>query len=172
MALAGGRKVPIKLPEAEINVPCLEQGVCDGPDWADPHTASTCSDDASRKPDALSASSNHDVPEPSRREPRCLKGPPTLPGVWKFGSVAEEKKTTDGDKKEGVDDGESRDISHGSPSWVEPATLSADYSPKENTKEPGVPSRDEGERLREAGRECQPRFRRSVADAGAWGFLG
>ncbi|KAJ1191578.1 hypothetical protein NDU88_000894 [Pleurodeles waltl] len=89
-----------------------------------------------------------------------------------FGSGAEERKTTDGEKKEGVDDGELRDVSSGSPSWAEPAAPSADYRPKENRKKPVVPSRDEGDRLREAGRESQPRFRRSVADTGAWGFLG
>ncbi|KAJ1147005.1 hypothetical protein NDU88_013256 [Pleurodeles waltl] len=147
-------------------------GVCDGPDWADPHTAPTCSATASREPDALSASSNHDIPEPSRREPRCLKGPLTLPGRLAFGSVAEERETTDREKKEGVDDGESRDVSSRSPSWAEPAVPSAYHRPKENTKRPVVPSRDKGDRLREAGRECQPHFRRSVADAGVWGFWG
>ncbi|KAJ1127147.1 hypothetical protein NDU88_005550 [Pleurodeles waltl] len=51
-----------------------------------------------------------------------------------FGSDAEERKTTDRKEKEGVDDGESRDVSRGSPSWAEPAAPSADYRPKENTK--------------------------------------
>ncbi|KAJ1122526.1 hypothetical protein NDU88_001012 [Pleurodeles waltl] len=83
-----------------------------------------------------------------------------------FGSDVEERKTTDGKKKEGMEDRESRDVSRGSPSWAEPAAPSADYKPKENTKKPVVPSMDEGHRLREAGCECQPRFRRSVADAG------
>ncbi|KAJ1116631.1 hypothetical protein NDU88_004837 [Pleurodeles waltl] len=138
---------------------------CDGPDWADPHTAPTCSAAASREPDALSSSSNHDITEPSQREPRCLKGPQTLPGRLAFGSDVEERKMTDGKKKEGVDDRESRDVSRGSPSWAEPAAPSADYRPKENTKKPVIPSRDEGDRLREAGRECQPHFRRSVAGA-------
>ncbi|KAJ1102068.1 hypothetical protein NDU88_007126 [Pleurodeles waltl] len=63
-----------------------------------------------------------------------------------FGSDAEERKTTNGKKKEGVDDGESRDVSSGSPSWSEPVAQSADYRPKENTKKPVVPSRDEGEK--------------------------
>ncbi|KAJ1198916.1 hypothetical protein NDU88_002754 [Pleurodeles waltl] len=93
-------------------------------------------------------------------------GPPTLPGVLAVGSVAEERKTTEGKKKEGMDDWESRDVCSGSPSWAEAAAPSADYSPKENTKKPVVPSRDEGDRLREAGRECQPHFRRSMADTG------
>ncbi|KAJ1161924.1 hypothetical protein NDU88_002404 [Pleurodeles waltl] len=145
---------------------------CDGPDWADPHTAPTCSAAASRDPDTLSTLSNHNIPEPSRREPRCLKSLPTLPSALAFGSGTEERKMTDGKKKEGVDVRELRDVSSGSPSWAEPAAPSAEYRPKENKKKPVVPSWDEGDRLWEARRECQPRFRRSMADAGAWGFPG
>ncbi|KAJ1120188.1 hypothetical protein NDU88_008362 [Pleurodeles waltl] len=146
--------------------------LCDGPDWADPHTAPTCSAAASSELNAPSTSSNHNLPELSRREPRCLKGPPILPGLLASGSVAEERKTADREKKEGEDDRESRAVSSGSSSWAEATAPSADYSQKENTKKPVVPSRDEGDSLGEAGRKCQPRFRRSVADAGAWGFLG
>ncbi|KAJ1188627.1 hypothetical protein NDU88_005386 [Pleurodeles waltl] len=139
---------------------------CDGLDWADPHTAPTGSAAAYSELGVPSASSNHNLTELSQREPRCLKGPLILPGLLASGSVAEERKTADRDKTEGEDDGEFRAISSGPSSWVEVTAPSADYSRKENTKKPVVPSRDEGDSLREAGRECHRCFRRSVADAG------
>ncbi|KAJ1137588.1 hypothetical protein NDU88_003986 [Pleurodeles waltl] len=145
---------------------------CDGPDWADPHTTPTCSAASSRDPDALSTSSNHGIPGPSRREPRRLKGLPTLPRLLAFGSGEEEKKTTDGTEKEGVDDRKLRDVSSGSSGCAGPTAPSADCRPKENRKKPVVPSGDEGDRLWEARLECSLRFRRSVADAGAWGLPG
>ncbi|KAJ1117283.1 hypothetical protein NDU88_005483 [Pleurodeles waltl] len=87
-------------------------------------------------------------------------------------SAAVERKTADLEKQEGEDDGESRADSSGSSSGAEVTVLSAVYTAEEEPKKPVVPSRDEGDDLREAGRECQPRFRRSVADAGAWSFRG
>ncbi|KAJ1151650.1 hypothetical protein NDU88_004430 [Pleurodeles waltl] len=95
-----------------------------------------------------------------------------LPGLLASGSAAEERKTAEREKQEGEDDGESRAVSSICSSWAEVTAPSADYSPEEEPKKPVVPSRDEGDNLREAGCECQPRFRRSVADAGAWGFRG
>ncbi|KAJ1202134.1 hypothetical protein NDU88_005935 [Pleurodeles waltl] len=105
-----------------------------------------------------------------RQEPRCLKGPLLLPGLLPSGSAAEERKTADREKQEGEDDEETRALSSGSSGWTEATTLSANYTPEEEPKKPMVPSRDEGDNLREAGRKCQPRFRRSVADTGAWSF--
>ncbi|KAJ1132221.1 hypothetical protein NDU88_010548 [Pleurodeles waltl] len=140
--------------------------------WADPHTAPIYSVAASSELDAPSTFSNPNLPELSRREPRCLKGPPILHGLLVSWTAAEERKMADREKKEGEDYGESRAISSSSSSWAEPTAASAVHSQEENTKKPVVPSRDEGENLREAERECQPRFRRSVADAGAWGFRG
>ncbi|KAJ1117745.1 hypothetical protein NDU88_005942 [Pleurodeles waltl] len=115
-----------------------------------------------------SAFSNHNLPVLSRREPRCLKGPPSIPGLLASESVVEERKTADREKMEGKDDGESRAVSSGYTSSTEETAPSAGYCQKKLA----VPSRDEGDNLREAGRECQPRFRRSVADAGVWGFRG
>ncbi|XP_069089276.1 uncharacterized protein [Pleurodeles waltl] len=109
-----------------------------------------------------SAFSNHNLPVLSRWEPRCLKGPPCIPGLLRAGSVAVERKTADREKTECKDDGESRAVSSGYSSRTEETAPSAGYC----QEKPVVPSRDEGDNLRKAGREWQPRFRRSVADAG------
>ncbi|KAJ1100307.1 hypothetical protein NDU88_005393 [Pleurodeles waltl] len=122
---------------------------CDGPDWADPHTAPTCSAASFRDRDALSTSSNHGIRGLPRREPRCLRGLPTLPSWLAFGSGEEERKTTDGTKEEGVDDRKLRGVSSGSPGCAELTAPSADCRPQENRKKPVVPSGDEGNRLRE-----------------------
>ncbi|KAJ1172958.1 hypothetical protein NDU88_004800 [Pleurodeles waltl] len=108
-----------------------------------------------------SAFSNHNLPVLSRWEPRCLKGPPCIPGLLRAGSVAVERKTADREKTECKDDGESRAVSSGYSSRTEETAPSAGYC----QEKPVVPSRDEGDNLRKAGREWQPRFRRSVADA-------
>ncbi|KAJ1160064.1 hypothetical protein NDU88_000566 [Pleurodeles waltl] len=81
---------------------------CDGLDGADLHTAPTCPAAASSELDTPSTCSNPNLPELSRREPRCLKGQLILPGLLASGSAAEERKTADREKRGGKDDGESR----------------------------------------------------------------
>ncbi|KAJ1117284.1 hypothetical protein NDU88_005484 [Pleurodeles waltl] len=145
---------------------------CDGPDGADPHTAPTCSATASGDLNTLSTCSNHNLPGLRWRDAQCLKNLLLLPELLASRSAAVERKTADLEKQEGEDDGESRADSSGSSSGLEATVLSAEYTAEEEPKKPVVPSRDEGDDLREAGRECQPRFRRSVAVAGAWSFRG
>ncbi|KAJ1176847.1 hypothetical protein NDU88_002114 [Pleurodeles waltl] len=107
-----------------------------------------------------------------QREARCIQGLLLLPELLASRSAAVERKTADIEKQEGEDDGESRADSSGSSSGAEATVPSAEYTAEEEPKKPVVPSRDEGDDLREAGRECQPRFRRRVADAAAWSFWG
>ncbi|KAJ1109935.1 hypothetical protein NDU88_007292 [Pleurodeles waltl] len=151
---------------------CMYIRDCDGPDGAGLHTAPTCSAAASGDLNMPSTCSNHNLPGLPRREARCSKGPLLLPELLASRSAAVERKTSDIEKQEGEDDGESRADSIVSSSGAEATMPSAEYTAEEEPKKPVVPSRVEGDDLWEAGRECQPRFRRSVADAGVWIFRG
>ncbi|KAJ1172966.1 hypothetical protein NDU88_004808 [Pleurodeles waltl] len=128
-------------------------GSCDGPDWADPHTAPACSAASPRDPDEPSPSSNHGVRWPSQRQLRRLKGLPSLPTGMAIGSGEERRKTTNGTKEEDVDNRSLPGVSSGSLGCAEPTAPSADCRPKENRKKPVVPSGDGGDRLRGSRRE-------------------
>ncbi|KAJ1129202.1 hypothetical protein NDU88_007573 [Pleurodeles waltl] len=143
---------------------------CDGPDWADPHTASACSAAFPRDPGELSPSSNHGLQGPSRRELGGLKDLPAFPTGWAIGSGKEKRSTADEKKEEDVEDRKRPGVPSGSSDCAEPTAPSADCRLKEYRKKPAVPSRDEEDRLRGVRREDPPRFRRSVAGTGAWGF--
>ncbi|KAJ1124705.1 hypothetical protein NDU88_003154 [Pleurodeles waltl] len=61
------------------------------------------------------------------------------------------------------------DLSGGSRGCTEPSAP-FECGKKEKIRKPAVPIGNEESRLRGAGREYPPRFRRSVAESGAWEY--
>ncbi|KAJ1134658.1 hypothetical protein NDU88_001109 [Pleurodeles waltl] len=140
---------------------------CGGPDWADPHSAPACSATSPPDPDGPSHSSNRGVPWPSQQEFGRLKGLPSLPEESAIGSGAGKRKTTEETKGEDEDDRSSTDVSVRASGCVEPSAPSKGCGQKERSRKLMAPFGDEGDRLRGERREYPPRFRRSVAEAGA-----
>ncbi|KAJ1105213.1 hypothetical protein NDU88_002621 [Pleurodeles waltl] len=142
---------------------------CDGPDWADPHNAPACTAASPPDLDGPPRSSNRVVKCPSQRELGSLKGLPLLPGKRAIVSGVHKRKTTEETRKEVEDDRISPDVSRGSQGCAEPSAPFEGCGQKEKSRKPVVPFGDEGNRLRGARREYPPRFRRSMAEEGAWG---
>ncbi|KAJ1181494.1 hypothetical protein NDU88_006701 [Pleurodeles waltl] len=106
---------------------------------------------------------------PSQRELGSLKGLPSLPKMMAIVSGVDKRKTTEETRDEDEDNRISPEVSGGSQGCVEPSAPFEGYRQKEKSRKPVVPFEDEGNRLRGARHEYPPRFRRRVAEAGAWG---
>ncbi|KAJ1203467.1 hypothetical protein NDU88_007253 [Pleurodeles waltl] len=133
------------------------------------HIAPACSAASPPDPDGPPRSSNCVVKCPSQRELESLKGLPSLPEGKAIGSGVDKRKTAEETREEDEDDRSSPDVSGGSQGCVEPSAPHKGCGQKVKSRKPVVPFGDEGNRLRGARREYPPRFRRSVAEAGAWG---
>ncbi|KAJ1115626.1 hypothetical protein NDU88_003848 [Pleurodeles waltl] len=142
---------------------------CDGPDWADPHNAPACTDASPADPDGPPRSSNHVIRCPHQWEPGRLKGLPPLPGKRAIESGVPKRKTTEETTEKDEDDRTTPDVSGGSKGRAEPSTP-FECCGKKKSRKPAVPIGDEENSLRGAGREYPPRFRRRVAEAGAWEY--
>ncbi|KAJ1185138.1 hypothetical protein NDU88_001933 [Pleurodeles waltl] len=143
---------------------------CDGADWADPHNAPACSAASPPDLDGPPRSSNRGVPCPSQQELGCLKGLPSLPWEKVIGSGVHKRKTTEQTREKDEDDRSPPDVSGGSQGCAEPSAPFKGCGQKDKSRKPVVPFGDEGNRLRGARRKYPSCFRRSVAEAGAWGL--